>query len=68
MLFDVKKLEDYIRVKYNIKEDVEVEMFMNFKIQYGIYFKCDEDSNYSYLDIEEYKSYLRDEKLKQLGI
>lgn len=75
MIFDVNKLEEYIKHKYNIKGDVE--MFMNFGTEYGIYFRpklenetlaSSYKSKYSYLEINEYKSYLRDEKLKQLGI
>jgi hypothetical protein len=75
MILDVKKIKEYIKFKYNIEDDVE--MFMNFDIEYGLYFKPkleNENSNmfhknnYLYLEIDEYKSYLRTEKLKQLGI
>jgi len=77
MIFDVKEIEEYIRLKYDIEDGVEIEMFMNFDIDYGIYFRHKYEnetfdisyrSSYQYLDMSEYKSYLRDEKLKQLGI
>jgi hypothetical protein len=75
MIFDVNKLEDYIKDKYNIKGDVEI--FMNFDTKYGIYFRpklenetraSSYKNKYSYLEMDEYKSYLRNERLKQLGI
>ena len=67
MIFDVKKIEEYIRSEYDVEGDIEI--FMNADVGYDIYFRPkDEDKSYLYLKLEEYKSYLRDEKLKDLGI
>ena len=64
MIFDVKKIEEYIRNEYDIQGDIEI--FMNANVGYDIYFRpknSNEDfekvngRSYLYLKLDEYRSH-----------
>jgi len=73
MIIDKNILEKYIRLKYNLFNNIEVSIVDIASSSGSFYYICyksiynGNDTRIN-VDFEDYKIYLREYKLKQLGI
>lgn len=69
MIFNVKEIESFIRHKHMTGDyQIDIIMSVNGNKKYSIIYMVEFDDSYNELNINEYKSYLRDKRIDELGI